>query len=58
MSWSTSRGAGMTIVPVPQRLVIFPSILPIFGRPLASESFSLQDFRFLTLMSTPATERE
>src|SRR5688572_10433129 len=41
---STSIGAGMTIVPVPQRVVIFPSILPTLGNPLLSASFSRQDF--------------
>src|SRR5678815_1294015 len=41
---STSRGAGMTIVPVPQRLLIFPSIFPILGKPLLSASFSFQVF--------------
>src|SRR5438552_4740412 len=51
MSSSTSIGAGTTIVPVPQRVVILPSIFPVFGRPLLSASFSRHDFFFLVLMS-------
>jgi hypothetical protein len=42
---STSSGAGMTIVPRPQRVVILPSTRPIFGKPLLSASFSRHDFR-------------
>src|SRR5213595_3887011 len=41
---STSVGAGETIVPAPQRLVILPSILPTFGKPLLSANFSFHDF--------------
>ena len=41
---STSRGAGMTIVPVPQRGRHFPAIGPTFGRSLLSASFSCHDF--------------
>src|SRR5208282_1926778 len=44
ISASTSRGAGMTNVPVPQRLVILPVTLQTFGRPSSSASFSRQDF--------------
>src|SRR5438132_14256566 len=42
---STSTGAGMTIVPLPQRVDILPSILPTLGRPLLSASFWRHDFR-------------
>src|SRR5688500_15242005 len=45
MMASTSIGAGMAIVPVPQRVVILPMILPTFGRSLLSLSFSRQDLR-------------
>src|SRR5437660_8846256 len=41
---STSVGDGITIVPAPQRLVILPSILPTFGKPLLSANFSFHDF--------------
>src|SRR5438094_2422847 len=44
MRASTSFGAGMTIVPVPQRLVILPVILATLGSPLLSASFSRHDF--------------
>ena len=42
----------MTIVPVPQRLVILPVILPTLGSPLLSASFSRHDF--LVFIVTPA----
>src|SRR5882762_5052730 len=41
---STSLGAGITIVPTPQRDIILPSIFPSFGNPLLSDNFSFQDF--------------
>ena len=41
---STSVGDGITIVPAPQRLLILPSILPTFGKPLLSANFSFHDF--------------
>ena len=41
---STSRGAGMTNVPVPHRLVNLPVTLQTLGKPLLSASFSRQDF--------------
>src|SRR5256885_17252966 len=44
MSASTSVGAGITIVPVPQRAVILPSILPTFGNPLLLANFSFHVF--------------
>jgi hypothetical protein len=55
---STSTGAGITIVPSPQRRVILPSTRPIFGRPLLSASLSRQDF-FLTMADriVPETDR-
>src|SRR6478736_3357159 len=43
---SISRGAGMTIGPVPQRCDILPVTKPTFGRPLSSASFSRQEFFF------------
>ena len=46
MTASTSRGAGTTIVPLPQRLIILPITRPILGSPLLSASFSCQDFFF------------
>jgi len=39
-----------TMVPEPQRVIILPSILPVFGRPLLSASFSRHDFFFFALM--------
>src|SRR4029077_10858040 len=42
---STSAGAGMTTVPLPQRLLILPVIFTTRGRSLASASFSRQVFR-------------
>src|SRR6266567_4561732 len=44
ISSSTSTGAGMTIVPSPQRLLILPETSPTFGNPLLSTSFSRHDF--------------
>src|SRR5262245_32450405 len=44
MRASTSRGAGITNVPVPQRWLIPGSIVLTFGRPLLSVNFSCQDF--------------
>ena len=41
---ATSIGAGTTIVPVPQRVVILPATLPTFGRPLLSANFSCHVF--------------
>src|SRR5262245_60969635 len=44
MAASTSIGAGMSMVPVPNRRAILPSIFPTFGSPLLSASFSCHDF--------------
>src|SRR5689334_16922312 len=52
---STSIGAGMTILPVPQRLDILPVTGPTLGRPLLSASFSRQDFRVRIATSYEAT---
>src|SRR5665213_1030846 len=41
---STSRGAGMTKRPSPQRLVSLPATSPTLGSSLSSASFSRQDF--------------
>src|SRR5262245_35194992 len=43
---STSRGAGITKVPSPQRLDSLPSILATLGKSLSSASLSAQDFFF------------
>src|SRR5688572_9519442 len=45
MSSLTSMGAGTTKVPVPQRVLSLPSILPTLGRSLLSRSFSPQVLR-------------
>src|SRR5438045_2074530 len=45
MMASTSRGAGMAIVPVPQRVLILPHTGATLGRSLSSASFSRHDFR-------------
>src|SRR5215472_11527137 len=42
---STSSGAGMTIVPSPQRQLILPVTRLTRGKPLSSASFSRHDFR-------------
>src|SRR6187431_2055574 len=44
MMASTSRGAGITISPLPHLVVILPVTGPTLGRPLLSDNFSLQDF--------------
>jgi len=44
---STSMGAGITMVPLPQRLLIFSVIFSTLGSPLLSWSFSVQDGFFL-----------
>src|SRR5258705_13983944 len=49
---STSRGAGMTIVPVPQRCLILPQTSPVLGNPLLVSSFSRQDFLALIICSS------
>src|SRR5215471_47846 len=41
---STSNGAGITMVPSPQRRLIRPETRPTRGRPLLSASFSRQVF--------------
>jgi hypothetical protein len=46
ISSSTSRGAGMTNVPSPQRLLFVESIGYTCGKPLSSASFSRQLFFF------------
>src|ERR1051325_11134229 len=46
---STSSGAGMTIVPSPQRLLILPTTSPTLGNPLLSVNFSRHDFLFFIL---------
>src|SRR5579871_5551573 len=48
MMASTSRGEGMTTVPVPQRCDILPSMGTTRGRSGRSASFSRQDLRFGT----------
>src|SRR5256885_15845936 len=59
MSSSTCLGAGTTMVPVPQRVVILPSIFPVFGKPLLSASFSRHDFFFaLIAVHNRATPRQ
>src|SRR5947209_1978174 len=45
MMASTSRGAGMATVPLPQRRVILPVIGTTFGSSLSSASFSRHDLR-------------
>src|SRR5262245_58235483 len=50
MSSSTSSGAGITNVPVPQCLFLVESISQTLGKPLWSASFSCQVFFFLVLM--------
>src|SRR5436190_15364884 len=50
ISSSTSRGAGMTHVPSPQRLLFRASISKTLGKPLSSASFSCQVFFFFALM--------
>src|SRR5438034_1074354 len=46
MMASTSSGAGIATVPLPQRPDILPVIGSTLGRPLLSVSFSRHDFRF------------
>jgi hypothetical protein len=43
----TSRGAGMTTVPLPHRPLIRAVIFSTRGKPLSSASFSRHDLRFL-----------
>src|SRR5262249_54770244 len=51
MMASTSMGAGMATVPLPQRVDILPVIGTTFGKSLLSLSFSCQDFRFAMFRS-------
>ncbi len=53
ISPSTSRGAGMTNVPLPQRLLLLASILLTCGRHLSSSSFSRQVFFFAATVGSP-----
>ena len=53
---SIASGAGITIVPVPQRLVIFPSIFPTLGSPLLSRNLSCHD-RLMNFLVTEKFEQ-
>ena len=57
---STSTGAAITIVPVPQRLLIFPVTGATVGYPLLSRSFSCQMFfrRGMEQLSVTSFDRQ
>src|SRR5436190_4441024 len=56
---STSSGLGITIVPVPQRVLILPSTRPIFGKSFAPQSFSCQvRFAFICNQRLPCLLRK
>src|ERR1017187_5111177 len=55
---STSSGAGMTNVPVPQRLDNLQVTLQTLGRPLSSASFSRQDFLIFDFCKSRGNEAQ